>query len=137
MLITGDAKVRNLFPKVKPADRFVTELLNDGSIRIARVNTAILRANADRIATEYVSCVEKQLVAKGYEVYFTKLSIGQTACLILKSNKLIYSGYSKCNMVENVPNNAIGEALSIWRAISGTPFECKLPEIVWNYAFNF
>lgn len=136
MFITGNAKVGNLFAKTKQTDRFVTKLLDDGSIRITKVDTIEFRAEVIRAAFNYVSRMKKKLVANGYEVYFTKLSIGQTACLILANNQLVYTGYSKCNMEKDEPSTAIGEALSIWRALSYSQFECKLPEIVWNYTFK-
>lgn len=136
MLVTGNTKVGNLFAKTKQTDRFITELLNDGSVCIAKVDPVAHRARVIYAASDYVSRMEKQLAANGYEVYFAKLSIGQTACLILGNNKLIYTGYSKCNMEKDEPSTAIGGALSIWRALYCTPFECKLPAIIWSYVFK-
>lgn len=137
MLISGDTKVCKLFDKGAPTDRFTTELLNDGSVRITKVDTETLRTNANHVASKYVTRIEKHIAAWGYNIYFLNLSVSQIVCLILRNNKLIYSGFSKCNMDKDMPDAAIGEALALWRAVTDTPFERKLPEIVWNYVFNF
>lgn len=134
MLISGNTEVRKLFKGAKTTDRFTTELVSGGAIRITKVNTKMLRANASKAAFEYVNRVEKRLTKAGYDVQFTKLSISQFVCLILKNNKLIYSGFAKCNMEKDKPDADIGEALALWRAVSGTPSD--LPEAVWNYVFN-
>lgn len=137
MLISGNAEVRKLFKGAKTTDRFTTELLKDGSIRLTKIDTRAYRIKANSAASFYMTDVERKLSAAGYETYYAKLSISRTVCVILKNDKLIYSGFSKCNMDKDIPDAAIGEALALWRAVSDTPFKRKLPEAIWNYVFNF